>query len=131
MLGPFNGESRIRKFEGYRYGPYWTMGKKGLRKLMGEHDFWESAAGSRIIDGFDTMVGKKKRTSSNPVRLGRLGTGPFVDLNGVSGGAGESTSLVRGILHMLLQKKLLILKGAKEYSKKNPNRLTHSPKQDY
>ena len=108
----------MRKFEGYRYGPFWTMGRKSLRNLLGEHDFWESAAGSRIIDGFDTTVGKKKKTSSNPVRLGRLGTGPFVDLNGVSGGAGESTSLVRGILHMLLQKKLLILKGAKEYSKK-------------
>ena len=116
----------MRKFEGYRYGPYWTMGKKGLRKLMGEHDFWESAAGSRIIDGLDTMTGSKKKTSSNPVRLGRLGTGPFVDLNGVSGGAGESTSLVRGILHMLLQKKLLTLKGVKkaiQQSTGNPGNL--------
>ena len=105
MFGPFNGKSRMFEFENFDFGPYWTMAKDSLRKIMGEQDFWERAAGSHVMEG-------RKASGSHEVQLGRFGTGPFV-VNEVSGAAGKSTSLLRGVLQTLLQQNLLILKGGK------------------
>ena len=81
------------------------MSKQALRTNCEDPNFWDIAAGSRYQNG--SIV------NGATVRWGHLGTGPF-EVNGVGGDAGESTSLVRGALQLLVRQKLLIKKGHKK-----------------
>ena len=105
-------------FKDYCFGPYYIMSEQHLRRNCEDENFWEIAAGSREQNG--SIV----RTGSNSVRWGHLGIGPF-EVDGVGGDAGKSTSLLRGVLQLMVRQKLLILKGAKKYTASNKKQKNH------